>query len=218
MILSCPSCGTRYRHQAAPAELARQARCSQCDHRFPLGEAPRTYLLLPSRATAGASLGAPVGAMRIGMDDPSLAPQLGATVLDADGAAPAAMGYTSVAEPSAADLSPAEADPLLHGADGHTQTGLAAEAREVGSTAPGETTAGAGRTDSAHTAADPAGTRLVHPVREFLISMMLAAAGTAAGYYGSVELGFDPYRWAPAGTAVGLLLGLVWVRWAAPKR
>jgi hypothetical protein len=71
MIVLCPSCQTRFRHDLAMA-AAHHAECSRCDERFPLAEARRTYVLIPG-AVPRSGVGRPVG-----MDDPSLARQVGA--------------------------------------------------------------------------------------------------------------------------------------------
>ena len=43
MILSCPACATRYRHESLP--VGSPARCSQCDLVFPVPPA-RSYFVL----------------------------------------------------------------------------------------------------------------------------------------------------------------------------
>jgi hypothetical protein len=78
------------------AELSRQARCSRCDHLFPLAGAKRTYVLLPSRRPARQFTGD--GGLNIGMDDPRLAEQLASNALNAAAHQPTAMSYSTMAE------------------------------------------------------------------------------------------------------------------------
>lgn len=54
MIVSCPSCGTRYRVDALAGGDAERRRCSACDALVPIEAAPRPYVLVPqAAATAG---------------------------------------------------------------------------------------------------------------------------------------------------------------------
>ncbi len=53
MIVRCPSCSTRYRHQPpAGAIAAALAECSRCDERFPLRPAGRSYVVVAGSASA----------------------------------------------------------------------------------------------------------------------------------------------------------------------
>jgi hypothetical protein len=108
VIVGCPCCGTRYRHQTAQAELSRQARCSRCDHLFPLAGARRSYVLLPSRRPAGHFPGD--GGLKIGMDDPRLAEQLASNALNAAAQQPTVMSYTAMAEDAVAPPPEVSAD------------------------------------------------------------------------------------------------------------
>ena len=121
MIVSCPSCGTLYRHEAGGEP--RRARCSCCDGTVHLG-ARRSYAVRASFsddaglrafaatapglvAAAARAAGRPVpvgigaapvpseGIRRVGMDDPSLAPALGSTSFDRPG--DSAMVWTMLA-------------------------------------------------------------------------------------------------------------------------
>ena len=126
MIVSCPSCGTLYRHEAR--EAPRRARCSCCDGPVHLGSR-RSYAVRASLsddpgvrafaagapglvAAAARAAGAPIpafpgtrvpvseGVRRVGMDDPTLAPALETTTFDRPGEAP--MVWTTLApEPPA---------------------------------------------------------------------------------------------------------------------
>jgi hypothetical protein len=66
MIVLCPSCNTRYRHDPVEPAAAAMAECSRCDETFPMQESRRTYVLVPRQRPPAA----------IGMDDPSLAPRI----------------------------------------------------------------------------------------------------------------------------------------------
>jgi hypothetical protein len=63
VIVKCPSCGTRYRHD--PSIVAECGRCSRCDERVPLVAAGRSYVLSlatpagpePMMAAAGQGIG-----------------------------------------------------------------------------------------------------------------------------------------------------------------
>lgn len=70
MIVTCPSCRTRYRHASAGSDPG-LGRCSRCDETFDLAPRARPYLLLPASPIPAAMRPLPAG-----MDDPSLAAQL----------------------------------------------------------------------------------------------------------------------------------------------
>ena len=69
MIVLCPSCNTRYRHDHVELAAEATAECSRCDERFPMQESRRTYVLVPRHRPPAS----------IGMDDPLLAPRIVAT-------------------------------------------------------------------------------------------------------------------------------------------
>ncbi|HKQ59770.1 MAG TPA: hypothetical protein VJS92_00715 [Candidatus Polarisedimenticolaceae bacterium] len=71
MIVNCPSCRTRYRHDAAAAASLALARCSRCEECFPFPRSRRPYVLVTPRS-----------APAIGLDDPLLAPRLERTAFD----------------------------------------------------------------------------------------------------------------------------------------
>ncbi len=70
MIVICPSCSRRYRHEFEAA-ATQVAHCAGCDERFDPVPAKRTYVLVPGGAVPAAGIPPPV----IGMDDPLLAGQ-----------------------------------------------------------------------------------------------------------------------------------------------
>ena len=77
LIIICPSCHRRYRHDFQAA-AARVAHCAACDERFEPVPAKRTYVLVPGAAVPGPGMLPAV----IGTDDSLLADnQLGAGAL-----------------------------------------------------------------------------------------------------------------------------------------
>lgn len=136
MIVSCPSCGTLYRHEAEGPP--RRARCSCCDGAVHVG-ARRSYAVrstlsddagvrafaatapgLVAAAARAAGVTAPVhagpaaapseGIRRVGMDDPNLASALETTSFDRPG--DSAMLWTMLApEPAAPTPAEPEARP-----------------------------------------------------------------------------------------------------------
>lgn len=52
MIVACPSCSTRYRHESAGAPPSVLAECSRCEEQFPVRQARRSYVLLPPGSSA----------------------------------------------------------------------------------------------------------------------------------------------------------------------
>lgn len=100
MIVTCPSCGTSYRHSAAGAPEGTAARCSRCESVFHVARQPMYRLNRALEVSGGPLLqdprrepAAPVlvratlpepppPRLTIGMDDPSLAGALQRTALD----------------------------------------------------------------------------------------------------------------------------------------
>ena len=71
MIISCPSCNTRYRFPKSAAPTVKHAQCSRCDERFPLASVS-TYRVEESPEAASPMPPVAPG-LKIGMDDPTLA-------------------------------------------------------------------------------------------------------------------------------------------------
>lgn len=113
MIVSCPSCGTLYRHEAKATSA--RARCASCDGAVHLGSrrsyavratlsddpAARAFAVgapgLVAAAARAAGASAPIlgtssvpseGVRRVGMDDPTLEPALETTAFDRGGEVP----------------------------------------------------------------------------------------------------------------------------------
>jgi len=107
VIVTCPSCQTRYRHPLEDPDPAQECRCSRCENVFLPGPAPRRYRVLESEpigaddiALASTARVTPIvpdasvprtethaaghqkATMTIGMDDPSLADQLVETAVN----------------------------------------------------------------------------------------------------------------------------------------
>jgi predicted Zn finger-like uncharacterized protein len=110
MIVTCPSCRTRYRHAAA--ERGARARCSRCDSTFTLG-GPAYRLVTPAAAPVASLAAAGGPAMTIGMDDPALAPAVRHSAVDRRAGQPATpMSYAVVAgEPMFGDAPTGEPPP-----------------------------------------------------------------------------------------------------------
>jgi hypothetical protein len=105
MILSCPACGTRYRHRSGESAATR-AQCSRCDEQFPLRPAARAYVLRERQA--GERPAAAPSRLAIGRDDPTLDARLRRTALDAGAERrPAALTYRVVPEEPAERIAPA---------------------------------------------------------------------------------------------------------------
>lgn len=195
MIVSCPSCGTRYRHRRSPGEAPAAARCSCCEHVFPLSSSPRTYRVVSRPADSGgvtSTARGPVIApggfpgegpprMPIGMDDPSIAPQLDKTALDHAGASGPALVYRVEA--------------------GEVDGGVQASTR---ATLDGESDRTPARRDGPGAV---------------LGTFVAALAGAAAGWwYGPrVMVMGEPRSWVLAGTALGLLVAWLGLRWTREK-
>lgn len=96
MIVTCPSCRTRYRPPVARLEPDSVCTCSRCAESFSPVPLPRRYrLVAASRSTEGrpavrtfvGSTGPGPASLRFGMDDPSLADKVERTSLDGRGPA-----------------------------------------------------------------------------------------------------------------------------------
>lgn len=199
MIVSCPSCGTRYRHRRAPGATPANARCSGCEHVFPLAPSPQSYVLMarPSDGgSAGPGLAGPVVApggypaeapprMPIGMDDPSIAPQLEHTALTGAGASGPALTYRI------------EPDEVA------SEEIATAEAIEP-------TTSGAGPVAPRARRDEPGA---------ILSTFLITVAGAAAGWWLSprlAEMG-EPRTWVLVGTTLGLLVAWLGLRWTRER-
>lgn len=208
MIVSCPTCGTLYRHSGEPGAAAR---CSCCAGTVHLAQR-RSYAVLPvaearARAFAASAPGlAALGASpprssraaivvdrRIGMDDPSLAPALTRTALD-DAREGTPLTWAVVApEPDSVAAFPDE--PYV-----------------------GEFEKNPVEADPSVDAPDP-----VPPEPRTRSEVVRGAAfglvfGSASGLAGSWATGGPAIEWWCGGAAIGAMLG-GWIanRWASPR-
>jgi hypothetical protein len=196
VIISCPSCGTRYRHPAVAGAVAPTARCSACERVFSVPvRAGRPYVVIDGGAPArggsaaraagrgrgrrpepGAPVaGRPVARLAIGMDDPSLAAQLERTALDGDGS-PMTYRLESVA-PAGRDRAPAD--------------------RDGGAPAPAVRQRGR--------------------VWRAAAVLVVGALGAAAGWLLAGRSGADPRIWAAGAGVAGLFLAWTTLRWKRRK-
>ena len=210
MIISCPSCKTRYRFPETTATTAKHAQCSRCDERFPLASAT-TYRIeetpQPSPPVPPVDPG-----LKIDMDDPTLAPQVARSTLSEGAASTGAMTYRVAADsppdPTQQPLDPA-ATLALPSLELDTE---AASAPMVPEAATHERSETAPSPDSSPVAS----ARRSRPLRDLLVALFTASSGAAAGYYGAPYvaryLEADIITWTAAGSAVGLLTGQAGVR------
>jgi len=99
MIVACPSCRQRYRHEMPIEAESPLAHCSGCDERFELAPPKRSYVLAQM-------LDAPVSSIEIDLPevDPStLAPELTSATLQPDAAAAVTAPAESMPVPVACD-------------------------------------------------------------------------------------------------------------------
>lgn len=192
MIVSCPSCGTRYSQRVEELQAA-SARCSHCESTVPIVAAKRPYVLIPS---AGGSI-----AMRIGMDDPRLAEKLTRAAHDGEGVKPA--GALTSREASA------ERAPW----------GMARSHADRFGKANGAAPAIFKRREQSERAAMQSKSPAEAPERdrrigqEAVVAVVLSIIGGAAAYYSAVEQGLDTPTWVMAGAGLGLFMAWICARW-----
>ena len=195
MILSCPTCATRYRHEALP--VGSPARCGQCDRVFPVPPS-RSYFVeavapagrrLVAAAAGGISVARPLAVER---------PAAPAPVLPRRMPIPAA--HDTVAAGDEASL-----DPLglrLSGTDRDLAPGGFASHEPLERRNP------------------PAEPR--HAPASARVSVATAVlVGTAAGAFAGVVLQLvlgGPWRaWLTAGATCGVLAAWGWRRWTSAR-
>jgi hypothetical protein len=214
MIISCPSCNTRYRFPASAAPTVKHAQCSRCDERFPLASVS-TYRIEQSRQAAPPMPPASPG-LKIGMDCPTLADQVAGSLLGGDGTSAGAMTYRVDADPPA-DTPPPVDDPAAT---------LALPSLELDSEPPAPMMSPAAEREPADADASMEVSPSVseshgRPLRDLLVALLAASLGAASGYYGPPYLApylqADIVTWTAAGSAVGLLTGWVLIRWMARR-
>jgi hypothetical protein len=199
MIVVCPCCNRRYRHDFEGDRVAAVAHCSTCDERFPLAQPKRTYVLAaadsPSPVSVGTAHAGPAVATREARAD--------------EGGMRA--GDLPVAATGATDPT-VEIDLPLDDGDG-----AATDLARVQS--PLETALGADG-EGVETSAEPteaSGPEAVPRTRamlESVVALLPGGVGAALAYHYAGPLDQDPITWAALGGAIGLLLGwacLIWI-------
>jgi predicted ribosomally synthesized peptide with SipW-like signal peptide len=204
MIVSCPSCGTRYHHHSQSAGEAAAARCSCCDDMVPLVVAGRPYLILPTSAAEQAG-------MAIGMDDPRLADQLARTALNAGSEEmPRAISYRIAPDEAVRAAKAGSRARRFSGANGSAPA-IFDKRRSwlVSSKTRGRPTA-AGR-DRARPAAtaEQSGRKAL----EVGIAAVLTVVGATTAYFSAVEQGLNPLTWVVAGGGLGLFMAWICLKW-----
>jgi len=140
--------------------------------------------------------------MKIGMDDPTLAPRLTDTALDADRTVPMLPYVAAEIRPGdlAAPPDPEGRAPVL------ALEGEAGESPAPDEALPVEIVAG----ESADTTRNPA--------REWRVTLLFGVAGAAAGYYASTVWNLDMWQSTAGMAGAWLLLAWIWVRWVARRQ
>jgi hypothetical protein len=201
MIVVCPSCQQRYRHDHEAGATPAQAHCSACDERFALDRPKRAYRVVDAGSPAAAHPG-------VGSDDPLTgAPpvtiDLPPTAQDATG--PDGVGADVPREP---DGTEAIAPPPAATAPTAETTVPEAVALPAATIAADEATV---------PEAIPGPAEKAPPRRETLPEILVAlfpcGLGAAMAYHLAGPRGQDPITWAALGGAIGLLLGWACLLW-----
>jgi len=195
MIVVCPCCQRRYRHDFESDRSAPTARCSACDERFPLAPPNRSYVLAVGGETSTAprlpfgldACAASATAEATGADD-------GRVIADDLSVATHAETVSSVEIelPAADDLSPTE-----------DATETVAEVSRV------EPAASAERVTDAR----PRAARLAGSILEGLVAFLPGGIGAGMAYHFAGPWDQDPVVWGALGGAIGLLLGWACLLW-----
>ena len=189
MIVSCPACATDYSHSAP--ETHQVCRCSQCDERFPLAAAKRSYRVLPGG---------------LAKTDPLLAAGVESTQTQVDLPLQQEATVAPVVAAPAPQSESGDTDYFASGTDDEMALfGFDVEPEED-------------EQEDVEPQADVRPDRPAHPVREALGVFLLAGLGGAAGFEGSLKFGVEPVEAIAMGLGMGLTLGWAWIRWAERKR
>jgi len=234
MIVSCPTCRTRYRYSEPAVDSDAQAICSNCEGVVPLVAMRQSYVVRAQvvAVPAGVPVGVAVGA---GMDAPGPASGLGSMGLDggavADG--PAASYRVVAPEPEpvmGTSDSPFDqpvemsALPLQQGAPQVQPTdGLGLE---IASPAEAQPEAAESVASSSEGPKVAKRSGMGRRVLQLLAILVLAAAGAAAGEYATmvgwlgpvtVHSSVEPVRLGIIGGLLGVLIAWAGIRWTTPK-
>jgi hypothetical protein len=189
MIVLCPTCSTRYRHDPAGDAPTGFAACSHCDGRIPLVEGRRNFVLLPRAVPS---------VRAIGCDDPLVAARVAASRPAEIAAAPLARettAFTSAAE------AVAERTPTIPLGGGVADAAGPPEAAPTEAELPG-----------------PATPRRRSAALEFAAAVVPPAVGAGLAYAFAAKDQLDPVAWSALGGAVGFLLGWVGLLWLRRSR
>jgi len=204
MIVSCPSCGTRYNHQSQSAGEAAAARCSQCDDIVPLVVAGRPYLILPTAPADQAG-------MTIGMDDPRLADQLTRTALDAGSDDKrGALTYRIADEEPATKSKQGTWARRFSGANGSAPAIFDKRPSRLVSSKVCRKKKNALAKEAGQAAAEKQPNR---KALELTVTGMLTVIGAATAYFSALEQGLNPVTWIIAGGGLGLFMAWICLRW-----
>lgn len=225
MIVSCPGCQTLYRDRESGADRAALATCSRCDATVPLSAVRPSYVV---RAVGRRSQYVPARRIAFGMDHPALAADLGRTALDIPGGSSgAALTYRLMspepveARPTSPPVrEPLEANPFVAPAD-------PVLTEEVADAIPSHENPDAAEPLRAEESPSEAASSARRPMLELFVSLLLAAAGAAAGYHAAragfvqaleVHASVAPVEAHWLGGLLGLFLGWMAVRWMSRER
>jgi hypothetical protein len=195
MIVVCPCCQRRYRHEFEGDRASPVAHCSACDQRFPLALPKRTYVL----AEGGETPTAPRFPLGMGAPAPS-----GSTRANAaeDGRVIAAdLSVSTPAETvSSVEIElPTADDP----AGAEAVTGTATEISQIGPEASPDQAADA----------RPRAARRGGSLVESVVALFPCGIGAGMAYHFAGPWDQDPITWAALGGAIGLLLGWACLLW-----
>jgi hypothetical protein len=201
MIVHCPSCSTRYRHQAVPESLLASAQCSECDEVFPLDTPRRRYVIVPT--TGGERT-------RIGMDHPGLAEKIRQD--GAEHSTSAVLNRATHMTPLVEEQTSASGIEIAQ-VDAAVETDIASAGPTEGAEpwTPASELEGQARTEPSPDG--PVPSRKVAAHTEILVALAPACAGSGLAYYLAGGAAGSPWVPLALGGAVGLLVGWGCLRW-----
>jgi hypothetical protein len=195
MIVVCPCCQRRYRHDFAGDHAAPMAHCSACDERFPLALPKRTYVLAEGGEAATAPR-FPLGADAPGLSGSTSPAAAGDGTVIADDLSVSTPTETvssiEIELPAAGDLPPAD--------------DLSEAAGEIAEVAPEASTDGAAEVR-------PRASRRGRAILESVVALFPCGIGAAMAYHFAGPYDQDPFTWAALGGAIGLLMGWACLLW-----
>lgn len=184
MIVKCPSCGTRYRHD--PAVTAECGRCSRCDVLVPLVAAGRSYVVQLA-GSVNVNAEPMMAAVGHGMGIASALPKA-----DAERLTEVVTGEMRTPD---RPLDPVGEEPAENEPKGRPLDLLIDDS--------------AGRQSERSQR---------NPLRESLLTILLASLGVMTAYYLAQEQGLEPTMWMAAGGGAGLFFSWICIRWMRRSR